>query len=77
MYAQIWDDLQITGIPEASIDATKTDLESFLMGIYFLKCYPNEAQLSAIFKICEKTAQKWGWFFARKIQALKKEKVSR
>ena len=75
VYAQIWEDLQTTDIPEARIDARKDCVDSFLMAIHFLKCYPKEGERAAIFKICKKTARKWGWYFAEKVQALKVEKV--
>ena len=75
VYAQIWEDLQTTEIPEARIDEKKVCVDSFLMAVHFLKCYPSEEQRSGIFKICEKTARKWGWYYAAKLQALKREKV--
>jgi hypothetical protein len=43
------------------------------MAFHFLKCYPTENQLAGLFQICEKTARKWGWFYAEKMQALKQE----
>jgi hypothetical protein len=77
VYAQIWEDLQTTEIPEARIDnVTALDLVFFLMTINFLKCYTTEAQLAATFQVCERTARKWCWTYARKIQALKHQKVS-
>lgn len=76
VYAQVWEDLQTTAILQARIDATKSDADSFLMAVHFLKCYPTEDELSGRFQICEKTARKWAWYFATKIQALKEQKVS-
>ena len=76
MYAQIWEDLQTTMIPEACIDSRKTDPDSFLMAIHFLAHYLTNQEQTGIFKICDKTAHSWSWFYARKIQALKGEKVS-
>ena len=52
------------------------NLDSFLLAIYFLNCYPTEPQLAATYKVCEKTARKCCWFFAKKVQALKAAKVS-
>lgn len=78
VYAQIWEDLQNTNNPEARIDATNkriVNLDSFMMTIHFFKCYPTEAQLAATFKICEKSARKSCWYYAKKLQALKAEKV--
>ena len=68
-YAQIWEDLQTTMIPEARIDSRKMDPDSLLMAIHFLTCYLTEQEQTGIFKICDKTAPSWSWFYARKIQA--------
>ena len=76
VYAQILEDLQTTQIEEARVDAEMVCVDSFLMAMHFLMHYPTEDQLSGLFKICERTAQKWSWFYAKKVQALKEEKVS-
>jgi hypothetical protein len=74
--AQIWEDLQKN---EAGPIATKMkeimNLDSFLMCFYFLRCYPTLKQLSGMFGMSEKSVQKWIWFYAKKIQALKAKKV--
>ena len=77
VYAQIWEDLQNTGIPVARINnVTAIDLVYFFMALHFLKCYITEAHLAATFQLCERTAaRKWCWAYAVKIQALKHEKV--
>ena len=75
VYAAIFEDLQTTQIPEARVDPKVLCIDAFLMSLHFLKCYPTENQRSGLFKICEKTARKWGWFYCKKIQALKQEKV--
>jgi hypothetical protein len=75
VYAQIWEDLQTTENPKACI-SEKACANAFLQGIHFLKCYSKEAERSGTFKVCEKTARNWGWYFALKVQALKGEKVS-
>ena len=76
VYAAIWEDLQMTDNPEARIDAKKADVDSFFLGIHFLKVYPRRELQAGLFKICEKTAAHLSWFFSLKIQALKNEKVS-
>jgi hypothetical protein len=76
VYAQIWEDLQITEIPEARIDNKMVDADTFLMCIHFLKCYPTEVEQGGLFTGCEKTMRKWTWFYVSKIQALKQQKVS-
>jgi hypothetical protein len=75
VYAQIWEDLQTTTNLEACIDMKKADIDSFLLAIFFLKCYEVESLLAGRFKICEKTARAKIWYFVKKIQALKHEKV--
>jgi hypothetical protein len=76
VYAQIWEDLQCTATPEARIDNEMADADAYLMCIHFLKCYPTEVEQGGIFTGCEKTMRKWTWYYARKIQALKQQKVS-
>lgn len=76
VYAQIWEDLQTTTIPEARIDAQKIHPHNFLMATHFLARYPTEQEQASTFGICDKTARYWTWFFACKIQALKAQKVS-
>jgi hypothetical protein len=77
VYAQIWEDLQTTDVPEARID-TKKDLnvDNFLAAVNFLKSYRTEVERSGTFGVCDTTARKWAWFYATKIQALKKQKVN-
>ena len=76
VYAQIWEDLQTTAIPEARIDTKIADSDNFLMAIRFLKGYPTESEQAGIFKLCEKVVRKWTWYYACKVQALKGQKVS-
>ena len=74
VYAQMIADMQTTDIEEARVDE-KFDLENFLMGIHFLKIYPRQSEQESTFKCCKATAKKWAWFYARKIQAMKRVKV--
>jgi hypothetical protein len=73
--AAIWENLMITTIPEARI-SPRMNPEKFFLGMYFLKEYPTEEKIAGVFKTCEKTARKWAWYFASKLQALKALKVS-
>jgi hypothetical protein len=75
---EIWEDLQTLPFPEAkiAIDGVFVELDSFLLALFFMTCYPAEPHLTVTFKVCEKTARKCCWFFAKKIQALKAAKVS-
>jgi hypothetical protein len=76
VYATIWNDLHDATNENAYITTSSATLKHFLMSVYFLKCYPNETQMAGTFRVCEKTARKWCWYFLRKIQALKQTKVS-
>ena len=67
----MWEDLQTHEL----IDCADANLALFLMTIYFLKCYPTEAQVAAMFHVCERTVRQWCWFYATKIQLLKEAKV--
>jgi hypothetical protein len=62
-------------VPEAKTNAAKVDADCFLMLIQFLACHQTEKIREGVFKICGRAAQKWGWHFAKKAQALKKQKV--
>ncbi|KAI2504968.1 hypothetical protein MHU86_9497 [Fragilaria crotonensis] len=73
--AVLWEDLITTDIQEARVVPAPGALDKFLMCLYFLKTYATEEKLSAFSKLNEKTARKWIWFFASKIQALKTKKV--
>jgi DDE superfamily endonuclease len=77
VYARIWNDLH-DGTNEAAFIHTSTaTLRHFFMSLFFLKCYPSATQMAAIFRVCEKTARKWCWYFLSKIQALKHTKVTK
>jgi hypothetical protein len=75
VYAQVWEDLQTTEIPDAHLDDETANIEYFFMALHRLKCYPTEGRLATFFKVCEKTTRKWSWDYTKKIQALKEEKV--
>lgn len=67
----VWTLLRTTNIPAAQVDAKDMKLQYFLMTFCFLKLYKYEGELAGMFKVSEKTARKWVWFFAQKIAALK------
>ena len=69
VYSKLFEDLATLIRPE------QLSLEYFLMTIYFLRCYPTELHLSALFQVSEKTARTWVWFFISKIHGLKNHKV--
>jgi len=77
VYAHIWEDLQTTDIAEARIEAkNQKDLDHFFMALCFLTVYKTEKQLSGLFKACDTTCREWCWYYIKKIQALKGQKVS-
>lgn len=75
VYAKLFVDLQTTPIPEAQVSEKDLCVDDFLMSLHFLKCYPTELQQEAIFKVCNKTARKWTWFYITKMHHLKQQKV--
>ena len=75
--AKVWEDLVTSpDIWENQTYPNAASFEKFLMALYFLKSYPTEERLAAMWKTCEKPARKWAWFFVEMIQALKKKKMS-
>ena len=75
VYVAIFHDLQTTDVKKARVDSADICLDSFLMAMNFLKLYETETVRATIFDICKNTARKWTWFYVKKIQALKKEKI--
>lgn len=73
VYAEIFHDLQTTAITDARVDSP--DVDSLLMSLRFLRCYPTETQQSGTFSISDRSVRKWSWFYVKKIQALKADKV--
>ena len=73
--AAIWDDLISTYILEARVVPVPGALDKFFLCMFFLKTNATEEKLSAFSKLCEKSARKWVWFYASKLQALKAAKV--
>lgn len=72
VYAEIIEDLQTTQIEKAWVDSKKISVEKLLLAMNFLKCCQSEEVRSGPFKVSEKTVRKWGWFYTKKIRALKK-----
>jgi hypothetical protein len=75
VYAEIIEDLQTTHIVKARVDPKKMSVEKLLVAMNFLKCYQSEEVRAGQFNKSEKTARKWGWFYSKKIQALKDQKI--
>jgi hypothetical protein len=75
VYAEIIEDLQTTHIEKARVDSKKMSIEKLLIAMNFLKCYQSEDVRSGPFKVSEKMVHKWGWFYTKKIQAFKEQKI--
>lgn len=76
VYAQIWEDLQITHIDDARIDSKECTLDNFFIALNFLKQYQSLIQQSNKFGPCKNTIMKWNWYFVVRIQALKQVKIT-
>jgi hypothetical protein len=74
VYAALWEDLQATTIDKARINEG-IGIKFFVYGLSWLKKYQVMPVEAAIFNISKRTAQKYHWYFAHKIQALKEEKI--
>lgn len=74
VYSKLFEDLKEKSLSECNRQ-DQLSIDYFLMTIYFLRCYPTELHISALFKVSEKTARTWVWFYISKIQGLKSQKV--
>jgi hypothetical protein len=80
VYAQVWEDLQTTSVQAARIlvrpkDADKK-LNAFLHAVFFLRKYPTEDDGSPRFEMSVRTARDTKWYYVRKLQALKAQKIT-
>jgi hypothetical protein len=73
--SEIFVDLQRTQVEEARVK--RLDAFHFLIAFYWLKGNEPDEKLAVQFKLVEKTARKWKWYYLRKIEALRAEKVTR
>lgn len=73
--AQLFEDLQITSIDEARLDDGKISITYFLQALNFLKVYETEDRREGLFDLSPKTMRDWQWYYVKKIQALKGEKI--
>jgi hypothetical protein len=77
VYAVLLHDFHTTENPEAHVNVSRTKLKPFFLAIHWLYCYPTEHRMAGTFGYCAITCRKYAWYFAKKIQALKEEKVRR
>jgi DDE superfamily endonuclease len=76
VYAQLWEDLQLTDDATARVnDAKEKDFDYFMAAVHFLKAYPTEGQRAGIFKRCKRNCRDWGWTYVKKISLLKPAKI--
>lgn len=79
--SQMWSDLQTTGIDDARIgdphddDFIPISIFDFLNALEFLKCYLPEKKREGMTNLSAKTLRERSWYYVRKLQALKHEKV--
>jgi hypothetical protein len=73
--ALIWEDLQTTAVPEAYLPPPKAKLQHFLMALYQLRKYPKELDRERQFDLSRNYSRDLVWFYLKKIQALKAEKI--
>jgi len=73
--AEIFEDLQRSGVEEAFVPPQDANLDWFLMAMHHLKCYPTEKEREPIFDVDRMKGRDWVWYFLEKIQALKAIKI--
>lgn len=74
--AQIWEDLQRTGIEAARINnANDDDLSHLFHALQFMKCYPTEGQQQNKWHESDRCLRDNCWSMLLKLQALKAEKI--
>jgi hypothetical protein len=71
----LWLDLLTTDISEAKTVGSEMNFLGFLIAQFFLRRYQPEPIMAGIFKLNEKSVRRLQWEFAKKIGALKKEKI--
>jgi len=73
--AHIFEDLQTTPIESARLDRNKISITHCLQALHFVYVYESEKRREPIFDLSPKTMRKWVWHYAKKIQALKHQKI--
>jgi hypothetical protein len=68
--ARLWEELQITPLDNARIDARTDPLDLFLLSMHFLYQYPTEIEQTNLWKKCRNTVRKWSWYYVEKVRAL-------
>jgi DDE superfamily endonuclease len=77
----MWSDLQTTEIDDARIgddsveDYIEISIYDFLNALEFLKCYLPERKREGMTDLSAKTLRQRSWYYCRKLQALKEEKI--
>ena len=73
--AHVWEDLQTTSVAEAMVPLEKLKPKYFLMALNHLCKYPMEDEQEGPWDLSPKQARQWVWYFVKKIQALKEERI--
>ena len=73
--AQVYHDMQTTGIEEAKIQGGRLDLRYLLMGINYLWKYPTGHDMEARFGYCRYWSSEKIWDAIKRLRALKHDKI--
>jgi hypothetical protein len=71
VYAQLWEDLQTTDIPEARLEPADRSLKYFFMTLNFLSRYTKEKDSESRFQMSDNYVRYYKWLYIGKILALK------
>ena len=75
--AQVWRELLTCAdtCPDAFVDPSVADLDSFFYALFFLRVYPSERVRARRFKVGMESMREKSWFYVKKIGALKLLKI--
>ena len=73
--ALVFSDLQTTTTFDALLPPSSRNVNHFLMALHHLKIYPTEIQREPQFDVSLSHGRDKVWYYIRKIQALKEEKI--
>jgi hypothetical protein len=74
--AEILEDLQTTEVEEAQVPAEELNINRFLMAMHHLKRHLTEIKWEAMFNISHMWGQDRCWFYIKRVQALKAQKIT-
>lgn len=63
-------------VEEAGVSTEELSIKHFLIAMHHLKRYPTEIICKAMFNISHNWGHDWCWFYIKKVQDLKAQKIA-